>query len=158
MQKELSKQEIITLYQGLHSVGNLEGVKFTYAVSRNISYLKPEVDAIQASLKPSKVYFEYDKKRAELAEKHAVKEKGNPKKSPDGQKYIIADQAAFDKELKELQNKHKEVIDERKKQENSAEKLLEEKVMVELHWIELSEIPENIKGTQMNAILPVIKQ
>ena len=43
----MTKQDIVELWQGLNKVRHLTGVKFAYAVAKNINILKPEVTALE---------------------------------------------------------------------------------------------------------------
>jgi len=155
---KITNQEVVDLNNGLHAVGHLSGVKFAYAVSRNISKLKSEVTALQKgfSLKPD--FEAYENERQPLAEKYAVKVDGKPQQKVEGgvSKFVIKDQRAFDSKFKTLKKKHKKAIDNREKQLKEFQLLLEEKVEIELYQVMLKDVPEGISAKQMSSILPIV--
>lgn len=144
------------LYQGLLAVNNLTGAKFAYAVARNLSLLKEDVEVLKKAISMSKEYAEYELKRVELAEKSAVIENGKPKIVND--EYEIKDEESFKVELDKLQETHKQAIDDRKKQLIELEKLLKEEMEVDVHIISQDIVPEAINTKQMAGILPIIKE
>lgn len=159
----MKNKEILDLSNSLSSIKNLKGAKFNYAIARNINILKPLVESLKSAISPRDNFEEYEKLRIALCEKHAKKDdKGNAETAimnpMTGQtKYVLEDEAAFEKELKKLDEKHKETLEEREKQEEEFKKLLEEETPVELHKISLSEIPEDITTVQMNGIYQIIE-
>lgn len=157
----MTKKEALNLYKALGMLADLKGAKFAYAISKNVSLLEVEMKALNKSLEPKKKFIEYDNERVELAKKLAKKgEKGEPlKKIEEGvEKYDMADEAQWDKEFAELQEKYKEPIDERKEQLKEYEKMLEEKSEVKIHKIKLSEIPQEISVEQMNGIKLLVEE
>lgn len=153
----MKKKDIYQLYNGLQTIRGLEGVKFNYAINRNISLTKPEVEAIQAASNPSEIFIAFENERVALAQKHAKKnEDGSPKTV--GSKYEVEDQAAFDAEFAALKETHKEAVAQREQQIKDVEKLLEEESTIELHKISMEEIPEKITTEQMSVIFPLITE
>ena len=157
---KFTKQQIFDLYNGLNAVGHLGGAKFAYAVARNISKLQPEIDALNKAYAASEDFVAYDKERAQLAESHATKVDGKPQKTVENgiAKYVIEDQEKFDKDLKVLQEKHKEAIDKRQKQLDDFQEILKEETEIELYAIPPEYIPENIKAQEMAGILLIIDE
>ena len=157
----MTRKEILQLNKALNSTGKLSGVRFSYAVSKNVDILKPEIDALIKSVEPSEQYQEYEEKRVEIAKSHAKKNKEGKElvniREDGNQEYQIKDQKAFEKELKKLQAEHKDAIDGREKQYEEYNKMLEESVDVNLHTIKLNDIPEDITTAQMHSILPMIQ-
>lgn len=151
-----TRKELGDLYQALLSVGNLTGVKFSYAVARNLATLKSEMESLKKSVAMTDKFDEYEVKRVTLAEKYSVKEDGKPKIVDN--KYEIQDQKSFDKDLKELQIEYKEHIDNRANQLKELEELLKEEVEVSLFMITQDMIPEAITSKQMADIMPIIKE
>lgn len=158
-----TNEEIIVLNNALMAVGGLTGVKFAHAVAKNISILKPEINALQESLKDSDEFAEYNKKREELAKEHAVKENGAPK--VEGNQYVMENKEAFDKAFAEFKKDYKspsgktgeELVTEKEKQFEEYKKLLKEEVELELYQIGMADIPETISAGQMNGIFTLIK-
>ena len=61
-------------------------------------------------------------------------------------------------ELKKLQEDFKEVIDERNKQKQEYEKLLDEEIELNFHKILLENIPSDITGAQLELLAPILKE
>lgn len=152
----MTRREVGNLYQALLTVGNLTGVKFSYAVARNLSMLKNEMTSLQKAGAMDDNFREYEEKRIALAEKCSIQENGKPKIVDD--KYEIADQAAFDTELKAIQEEYKVAFEARKKQLQEFEELLKEEIEIDPFMITQDMIPESITSKQMADILPLIKE
>lgn len=139
------------------SVLNLKGVKFAYAVGKNLEIIKSEVNALMKSQEASKEYQEFDKQRIELASEMSNKdEKGNP--IIENNNYQIQDLIKFKKALDILKGKHKKAVDAREKQVKEFEELLQEKTKVKLHKIKLAEVPDDISTQQMASIMVIIQE
>ncbi len=153
----MKKQKIIELYQALNSLGNLSGVKFSYAVVRNINILKPEIEALQEVIKPSEEFTKYEQERIELAKEHSKKDdKGEP--MSENNKFILEDEKKFEKEFEKLKEKNKKVFDDRQKQIDEYITLLETESSMELFKIDISDVPEGITTQQMNSIYELIEE
>ena len=154
----MTKSEVLQLYNNLNQLGKLSGVKFSYAVARNLALLKPEVEAINKTLEPSKEFLEWDKERVALAQEYSKKdEKGEPVIV--GNRYVMENEKTFNKELEKKQKNHKSAIDAREKQIEEYMKLLEEKSEeIKLFKVKLEHIPEAITTQQMNGIVDIVEE
>ena len=161
----MTKEELLLLNQGLQKVLHLSGVKFAYAINRNLDILKPEMEALEKAAKPSEDYLKFDAERIELVEKYAEKdEKGKAKQvpmatNPQQTEYVIEEgkQKELDKEFGKLKEKHKEAIEAREKQVKEYNELLKtETTKLEFHKVNISDIPNQINGIQMNGIKDII--
>lgn len=153
----MTKKESVTLYKNLSLLKGLSGVKFAYAIARNIDKLQAEMKALDTAKEPSEAFETYNTERENLAKKHAVKDdKGQPVIS--GNEYVIEDNDAFNKEIKALQKEHAEAIEAYEKQLEDYNKLLQTESEVELYKIPLSDIPENISVEQMSHIYQLIQE
>jgi len=157
---KLTREQIINLNNGLHAVGNLTGVKFAYAVSRNIVKIKSEMNFLKEAFESPPDYRVYNDARVKLAESHAIKINGVPKKIQKNgiEEYVIKDKKVFNKELKILQKKYEKCIKVRKKQKIDFDTMLKKKVEIDLHYLPLSYIPETITPKQMTGILLIIDE
>jgi hypothetical protein len=150
----MKNKEIVDLYQALSGL-NLKGVKFAYAVAKNINLIQPEIDAIDKAQKPREDYVVYNKERVELAKTHSEKdEKGNP--VIQGRNFKIADEAAFEKDWNELKVKHADAITYREQQDKELEDLMEKESTVVLHKVALAEVPADITSQQLTSIFAII--
>ena len=157
----MKNQQLFELFNALNTVTGLSGVRFNYAIAKNIATLKPEILSLQEALKASEEFNKYDTERIEIAKKHAKKdENGEPIKQNVGtqEQFIIEDKELFDKEFEALKEAHKEVYEARLKQLKDFEDLLEVENPVVLHKIKLSDIPEDIKTEQLAGIYPLIEE
>jgi len=156
---KLTRQQVLDLHNGLHSVGNLNGVKFAYAVSKNLFKMKSEVEALQETYKPAQEFVTYEGERIKLAEEHAEKTDDEPKKIMENgiQRFVIKDKKTFDKELEVLKKKYKTALESRKEQIESFEALLKEKIEIDLHKIDIKDVPKEITAKQMNDIFVIIE-
>jgi hypothetical protein len=151
----MTNSKIIELYNGLLEITNLKGVKFSYAVAKNISILEKEVEVLRTTTKESDDFKQYEKERIELCKKLSKKdEKGNPT-LVNGQ-YIMENKETFDAEFKTLGEVYKLELDNRKAQLENFEKLLKVESTVELFKINIDQIPEDVTTAQMNVLYPLI--
>lgn len=153
----MTKQEVLALFNGLNKVGSLVGVKFAYGVSKNLSKLKPEVEALEKSLEAPETYKSFDDARLELAKSHAVRdEDGNP--TVKNSNFVLLNESKFEAELEELKKEHKDAVDAREIQLKEYEELLKTDVSLDLHKIKLDDVPAEITTAEMFGILPIIEE
>jgi len=154
----MKNSELAPLHRALTNVGNLKGVKFSYAVAKNMSIIEKELEII-GETKAAKDFLEFDKQRQEkrlkLLEKHAKKdEDGKPIKKENGD-YELESISKFTKEVSALfeieYEANKEVVDE-------YQKLLDQEAEIEFHKVKLENVPEDITTGQMNLIFPIIDE
>jgi hypothetical protein len=154
---KMKNKEVFNLLQSLNSIKGLKGVRFNYAVAKNISKLESETESMKKSIEVSPEFKAYDDARIELAKSHAKKdEKGSP--IIENNQFILEDKEKFTKEFDELKEKNKEVISAREEQIKDFESLLEEESDIETFKIKISEVPEEITTEQMTALLPLIEE
>src|SRR3990167_8088697 len=149
----MKKSEILQLFRNLNTLGQLQGVKFSYAISKNLAILKPEIEALEKASAASPEFMEMDKERIKLVEEHAEKdEKGKPKKK--GNEYVIPEdkQGDFENAFEAFKIEHKELYDAREKQIKEYTALLETESEVKLYKVSLADVPEKISVQQMHSI------
>lgn len=153
----MNNNKIIELFNALTNIKGLSGVKFNYAIAKNINLLKGEVEAIQKSYEANEDFVKYDQERVELAKKHSKKDDKGEAILINGNQFDIEDLKAFQNEFNILKETHKEAISNREKQLKEVEELLEKENPIELYKIKMEEIPEDIKTEDMNAIFILIE-
>lgn len=153
---KLSRNAVNELYKGLDTLGSLQGVKFAYFIAKNKALLESEIKDMKEAIKTSDEYNVYEKARIALAEEHAVKEDGKPVVKDNS--YVMEDKDAFNKAWEALKDKHKDAIDARKKQVEDFNKFLEEEIELNLHNIQLTDVPANITVEQMEIIEPLVNE
>lgn len=160
---KMLKSEAVALYQNLNKLGQLKGVKFAYAVSKNLNMLKPEVESLEKASAFSDEYKKFDDLRVALAEKHSHKdEKGKPIMIPRADNprlsdYSIENQALFDKEFEALKSEHLTVFDARQKQIEEYNELLQTESTVVLYKVSVADVPADITVTQMYSISAIVE-
>ena len=154
----MKKRELFSLMSGFEMVKGLRGIKFAYARLKNKKLISDEIKVFEDLLKPSDGFLEYDKKRIELCVKYSKKdEKG--KSIIENNSYAgLTDNKEFEKELGQLKEEYKEVMDERLKLLEEYNKMLEEEIELNFHKILLEDIPTDITGQQLELLMPIIKE
>ena len=157
----MKKSEVLLLHKALNRLGNLTGVKFAYAVSKNINILKNEIESLDKAMEPSEKFMEYDKARIALVELHAEKDdKGKAKiitSASGSQQYDIDEEnKMFKKAFDALKEKHKEAVGAREKQVEEYIKLLETDSDVKVYKVKLEDVPKEITVVQMAGIDEIV--
>jgi hypothetical protein len=151
------RKDLFTLKAGLESVSKLQGVKFAYAVARNLAIITEEIAPLTKAIEPSKEFAEFNKQRLELCNEYAKKaEDGTPVIV--GTDFIIEDRELFDKIVEELKSQFKEAIESRDKQINEYQEMLEEPCDINLVKISDDLLPEAINAEQIFGIMEIIDQ
>jgi len=158
----MKNKELLELMSNLNACSDLIGVKFAYGVARNKSMLKGLIESLDEATKPSKEFSEYDQQRMELAKKYSQKdENGEPKTEVvdnfGNSKFVMEDEKTFNVELEKLRKKYKKALDERKKQDDDFQALLEEESKFKPYLIEEKDIPKDISAGQLSGIFEIIK-
>lgn len=157
---KFTKRELVELNNNLHAVGNLIGPRFVYVVARNISYIKDEIASLQKSVKADDAFIAYDKERVAIATKYSAKDEktGQPQKYLENgaERFAIIDQAGFDKEIDALKEKYKEALENRRKQEETLESMLDEEIELILLELHKEDLPENITAQQLSGIISLL--
>ena len=157
---KITKDKILSLYSSLGSLGSLQGVRFAYGIAKNISVLEREVKAIGETIKATPEFSKFENERLELVKKYAKKDKdGKLMTIVDDrvEKYVMEDEAKFNKEFESLKKKHPKTLDERKKQGEEYNELLKTESEIELFKINLDDVPKDISVAQMGIIKDLIK-
>lgn len=148
----MKRKELYDLLNGFETVKDLKGVKFAYARAKNKKLVLAELELLKDVLKDSEKFVEYDKKRIELCEVYCTKDdKGKPvikNRKYDG----LTKNEEFTKKLEKLGEEFKEVIEQKKKNAEEYQTLLDGEVDIPLHKIKLDDVPSDITGAQLESI------
>lgn len=145
------------LYQGIEAVSGLKGVRFAYAMAKNKSALKRELETLQEAIKMSEKYGEYEEKRVELCEQHSEKDdKGKAKL--ENNEYVILSKAQFDKELGKLRKEYESVIEERTAQIKEFNELLKKESEFKPYMVAYESVSEEISSSQLSGIIELIEE
>lgn len=154
----LKNKDILSLNQALNTVGNLSGVRFSYAVAKNKKLIETEIEALNVALKASEKYTEFDTKRVELCKRLADKDEKGVAKMDNNSFVIIANKEEFDKELEALRTEYKEEIDAREAQIKKFNEMMEEESSFVPHKIKLADLPANITAKQTTDLFEIIEE
>jgi len=136
MKTKYTNRELAELMQGLFSVQQLQGIKFSLSVAKNIRMIKAELDGLDKASQPSPEFMELSQK-VQMCEQ---------KKDMEG--------------IKKLEDDNSELVETRKKQLNEVDSLLNEdsKILLDdLYTISEEDLPSDITAQQINGIQLIIK-
>ncbi len=150
----MTKRELLILNQTFQTL-DLKGVKFNYAIAKNSDKIKSEVKALQKIIEMSKDYKKFDDERIELVKKYSKKDDLGLPMVSDNQ-YILDNKEEFDVEFELLKDKHKTSVEEREKQLEEYNEILNERIEIDFYKIKLELIPENISTSEMSVLFPLI--
>jgi hypothetical protein len=136
---KITKQQALDLNNALQYVGDLKGLKFSYAIAKNFQKLRPLMEELQRDYSPSEPYIEFQNEMGILGEKNAESGKNPP-----------------EKEVKKLEEKYKNAITVRLKQEIDFKQELKKEVNIDLYLIHIDDIPGGITPKQMSGILLIV--
>lgn len=123
-------REIVDLMNGLMSVQNLEGVRFSLVISKNIRIIQQELADLEEAAKPSEEFI-------------ALSQEANT---------VQNDQEA----IKKLEDDNAELVQSRKDQLAEVDKMLEDEIEISLHTINEDILPEKITANQITALNKII--
>ena len=127
-----SNRDLLGLQKGLEAVKSIKGARFAVLVGKNIKELRNILDPLEQAAVPG---LEFQELSVEM------------------QRHIEAE----DKDaIEKLEEEHKELIDQRKKQLADVETLLDNEIEVQLHPIREDQLPEDITGEQVERLLQII--
>lgn len=155
----LTRAEILTMNNAILAMANVKGDgKFTYAVSLSRRGIKDVVEALQETNQSGEGFKTYEEARIVLCREYAAKTERDAPRMTDG-KFDIdpARRARFEVAIRELQDEHREGIEEEEKRREAFNELLKEEAVVKLHRICLDDMPE-LTIAQMDALLPMIRE
>lgn len=145
----MQKKELLNLYEAIKIVGDLRGMKFVYAMAKNVNLIKDEIDSILKAVNTDEKK-EFEDKRIELAKKYSKKDKDN-KPIMINNSYIIGEEEKFNKEFSSLKKEYKECLDKEEKF------LKTEAPKINFYKIDKDDIPEGITVNQLSNIFVLIK-
>lgn len=140
---------------------DIKNAKFNYFVAKNIAILKPEIEALRAASKQSDEMIKFEKEKFEAGKKYAeTNDKNKPKITIiDGvARYKIVDEEGFETEIKELEAKYADVIEEDKKRQAEFEQFLQKEVEIDFFKIKANDLPEGLTTKQVIALYPLIEE
>jgi len=126
----LKVQEVVDILQALYSVQEIGDLEFAKRVSKSTLSIEKVLKPLDDTMRPSKEFEEL----AKLVNK------------------VRDDEEA----VKKLEEEYKEVVEERLKQIETVEVILQDFVDVELTYIEEDILPKDINAKQLKGLQPLI--
>jgi DNA-binding transcriptional MerR regulator len=126
----LKVQEVVDILQALYGVQEIGDLEFAKRVSKSTLSIEKVLKPLDDTMRPSKEFEEL----AKLVNK------------------VRDDEEA----VKKLEEEHKEVVEERLKQIDTVEVILQDFVDVELTYIEEDILPKDINAKQLKGLQPLI--
>ena len=131
-----TKGEFVNIINGLFSVQDLKGKKFSLTVSKNISILQKALKDLEEAGKPSDEFMKLASEVNQLANANSEDSK---------------------EKIDKLEKENKELVDERRTQMDKVTKMMEEEIEVKLNILKEDILPEEITAKQINNLIKIIK-
>tara|TARA_R100000995_G_C3482904_1_gene125168 strand:+ start:2888 stop:3304 length:417 start_codon:yes stop_codon:yes gene_type:complete len=123
-----TKEKFVDLYSGLHSVKTLKSKKLALVAGRNMSILTSSLKDLEQANIPSKEFME-------LADKVNAITRSNPENG--------AEQVA------KLEEENKEIVEKRRQQVEKVKELMQIDLTLDLHTIDVQDLPEEVNAEQI---------
>ena len=153
------KGELVELYNKLCRVTEKFNKNFTYAIAATKKAISAEAEALIEGMAPSDSYLEYEKARAEIINKYALKdESGNLITKKGGIKISPENVEECQKAIEENEKVYTTVLEERERDYINFDKTLEEIISIEVETIAWEFVPETIDQSFMEVLLKIIER
>jgi len=149
--------EIPAFRQALENVADYSGEKFAYAVYKNMRLADQTMKNVKKPEEYPKNFKEFEDARVAVCENFAAKdENGKPIIEEGNYKIPDADQKKFEDEINALKEKHKDVIEAKKKIDVDYIEYLGTEADVIFHTVEEKYLPKEITARQIDGISSMI--
>lgn len=127
-----TNREFLNIFKTLNETRSTKGVAYAKAVIKNSEVIKAHLDPIEEKAKPSEEFMIL---------------------SVEAQKFIQAEDAEG---LKKFEEEHSAIIEERKKQMEQINSVLDETATLELKMINEKSLPEDLSAEQLETLIKII--
>lgn len=128
-----TNRQLLELFRGLEAVKSIKGARFAVLVGKNLKEIRNVLDPIEKAAIPSLEFQELSVKMQDLIK--------------------VEDEEA----IKALESENEELIEQRKKQLEDIEELMDNEVDIHLHMIREDQLPDEITGEQITPLLQIIE-
>ena len=128
-----TNRQLLELFRGLEAVKSIKGARFAVLVGKNLKEIRNVLDPIEKAAIPSLEFQELSVKMQDLIK--------------------VEDEEA----IKALESENEELIEQRKKQLEDIEELMDNEVDIHLHMIREDQLPDEITGKQITPLLQIIE-
>ena len=159
----MTNKQVLELRNGLEAnmkgLKELRGMKFAYALNKNIKILNDEIATFTPLIETSEEFKTFENERKELCELHCERdENGEMILIENNTQYAIdITSKEWQSAYKELENKFETTIKERSKQIEDYGAFLLDESNISLHKIEIDNVPDNISVEEFELIQSFIK-
>ena len=129
-----TKQEFITIINGLFSVQELKGKEFSLVVSKNIKILREALKDLEEAGKPSEEFMQLATRVNAIAE---------------------ANKEGAKEEIEQIEKDNQELVDSRRAQMDALTESMKEEITIDLNIISEDLLPEDITAKQINMIIKI---
>ena len=129
-----SKQEFITIINGLFSVQELKGKEFSLVVSKNIEILRNSLKDLEEAGKPSEEFMKLAEQVNAIAE---------------------ANEEGAKEAIQQIEKDNQELVDARRDQMDKLTESMKEEITIDLNIISEDLLPEDITAKQINQIIKI---
>lgn len=129
-----SKQEFITIINGLFSVQELKGKEFGLVVSKNIEILRNSLKDLEEAGKPSEEFMKLAEQVNAIAE---------------------ANEEGAKEAIQQIEKDNQELVDARRDQMDKLTESMKEEITIDLNIISEDLLPEDITAKQINMIIKI---
>jgi len=138
----MTNRELNILDQNLSKIGNLQGVKFVYAIAKNAQKIKNELQVVRETINKFEGIEEYRDELKKLKEDFMLKMR------------TIKDE----REIAEEERKIQEIMNKKyPKISKMIEELWNQESKIELHKIKQKDLPKEITADQLSGIIDLIE-
>lgn len=162
----MKRSRLFALKQAIEVCSKIKSGKLQYALVKNAKKINKEIEDIDEVFKESEKFKEkYSTPLTEIYKKYVkiVKEGGNEmykfSKSPILEDHPFElknskDNKEFQKEISDLDESNKKLLDERKKQIKEKKDFIEENITFEFHMIKEDSIPDDDENIGLIQLIP----
>ena len=154
--------ELLEVFTNITKSRKYDGVEFGYFVIKNKRSFEKQVEILNELVSPLEKFSEFEQKRVALLTECATNEEGKVQTQDLGQgkaQYLLQEdkKEKFVKEIGELQNEYKEVIEKQTQKYKEYEDLLDRETDIEIKKIHKKSIPSNIEISDLEAMFDLIE-
>ena len=131
-----TKGELVNIINGLFSVQELKGKKFSLVVSKNIAILQETLKEVEDAGKPSEEFMVLATQVNEIANKNEEDAKD---------------------QIDNLEKENQELVNSRRVQMDKVTKMLEKEASIDLYIITEDVLPEEVTAQQITKIIKIIE-
>lgn len=145
----MTREQLVRMGGALKSVMSMEGVKFAYAVVKNLKLIEGEIADLQKAVAIPEGMIAFEKARIELCEKMCQRDAEGKPVIENGAFAGLDKDPEFIKALEVLKVEHAEALAKRSAQEEQYKKLMAEEIEVKLHKVKVADLPSKLNANQL---------